>query len=48
MTFLDLIGIESTIAEALSAEKAQGQIRGKPKGTLQKSTFDQNEDCTSL
>jgi hypothetical protein len=49
--FHDIFGpdrIGSTIAEALSVKKAQGQILGKPKGTLQKSKFDQNEDCTSL
>jgi DNA invertase Pin-like site-specific DNA recombinase len=36
----DLISLRTK--EALSAKKAQGQILGKPKGTLQKSKFDQN------
>jgi hypothetical protein len=30
------------------SKKAQGQILGKPKGTLQKGNFDQNGDCTSV
>jgi DNA invertase Pin-like site-specific DNA recombinase len=36
----DLISIRTK--EALAAKKAQGQILGKPKGTLQKSKFDQD------
>jgi Resolvase, N terminal domain len=36
----DLISLRTK--EALSAKKAQGQLRGKPKGTLQKSKFDRN------
>jgi DNA invertase Pin-like site-specific DNA recombinase len=36
----DLISLRTK--EALSAKRAQGQILGKPKGTLQKSKFDQN------
>src|SRR6266436_703151 len=36
----DLISLRTK--EALSAKKAQGQLLGKPKGTLQKSKFDQN------
>ena len=40
--------IESTIAEAQSAKKGPGSDMGKPKGALQKRTFDQNEACTSL
>ena len=34
----DLIGLRTK--EALSAKKADGQMLGKPKGTLQKSKFD--------
>lgn len=36
----DLISLRTR--EALAAKKAQGQRLGKPKGTLQKSKFDQN------
>ena len=36
----DLISLRTK--EALSAKKAQGQLLGKPKSTLQKSKFDQN------
>jgi DNA invertase Pin-like site-specific DNA recombinase len=36
----DLISLRTK--EALSAKKAQGQLLGKPKGTLQKSKSDQN------
>lgn len=36
----DLISLRTK--EALAAKKAQGQILGKPKGTLQKSKFDQD------
>jgi DNA invertase Pin-like site-specific DNA recombinase len=36
----DLISLRTK--EALAAKKAQGQVLGKPKGTLQKSKFDQN------
>jgi DNA invertase Pin-like site-specific DNA recombinase len=36
----DLISLRTK--EALAAKKAQGQTLGKPKGTLQKSKFDQN------
>ena len=36
----DLISLRTK--DALSAKKAQGQMLGKPKGTLQKSKFDQN------
>jgi DNA invertase Pin-like site-specific DNA recombinase len=36
----DLISLRTK--EALSAKRAQGQILGKPKDTLQKSKFDQN------
>ena len=35
----DLISLRTK--EALSAKRAQGQILGRPKGTLQKSKFDQ-------
>lgn len=38
----DLISLRTK--EALSAKKAQGQSLGKPKGTLQKSKFDQNRE----
>ena len=38
----DLISLRTK--EALSAKRAQGQILGKPKGTLQKSKFDQNRE----
>ena len=38
----DLISLRTK--EALSAKKAQGQLRGKPKGTLQKSKFDRNRE----
>ena len=37
---MDLISLRTK--EALSAKRAQGQILGKPKDTLQKSKFDQN------
>ena len=30
--------------EALASKKRQGQILGKPKGTIQKSKFDQHAD----
>ena len=36
----DMISLRTK--EALAAKKAQGQTLGKPKGTLQKSKFDQN------
>ena len=36
----DLISLRTK--EALSAKRARGQVRGKPKGTLQKSKFDQH------
>jgi DNA invertase Pin-like site-specific DNA recombinase len=36
----DLISLRTK--EALAAKRAQGQILGKPKGTLQKSKFDQH------
>ena len=36
----DLISLRTK--EALAAKRAQGQILGKPKGTLQKSKFDQD------
>ena len=36
----DLISLRTK--EALSAKRAQGQVLGKPKGTLQKSKFDQH------
>ena len=48
MTFLDLIGSDSQLLRRYPAKKAQGQILGKPKGTLQKGNFDQNGDCTSV
>jgi len=37
---MDLISLRTK--EALSAKRAQGQILGKPKDTLQKIKFDQN------
>ena len=36
----DLISLRTK--EALAAKKAQGQVLGKPKGTIQKSKFDLN------
>lgn len=36
----DLIGLRTK--EALAAKKSQGQILGKPKGTIQKSKFDKD------
>ena len=36
----DLISLRTK--EALSAKRARGQVLGKPKGTLQKSKFDQH------
>lgn len=36
--------VSSRTKEALSAKKAQGQILGKPKGTLQKSKFDAHQE----
>jgi DNA invertase Pin-like site-specific DNA recombinase len=38
----DLISLRTK--EALSAKKAQGRLLGKPKGTLQKSKFDQHRE----
>jgi len=38
----DLISLRTK--EALASKKRQGQILGKPKGTIQKSKFDQNID----
>jgi len=38
----DLISLRTK--EALASKKRQGQILGKPKGTIQKSKFDQNLD----
>jgi len=38
----DLISMRTK--EALAAKKRQGQVLGKPKGTIQKSKFDQNVD----
>jgi len=38
----DLISLRTK--EALKSKKAQGQILGKPKGTLQKSKFDEHKD----
>ncbi len=38
----DLISLRTK--EALAAKKSQGQILGKPKGTIQKSKFDKNVD----
>ena len=48
MTFFDLIGSNPQLLRRHQLKRPQGQIRGKPKGALQKSTFDQNEACTSL
>jgi len=36
--------VSSRTKEALAAKKAQGQILGKPKGTIQKSKFDPHVD----
>jgi DNA invertase Pin-like site-specific DNA recombinase len=36
--------VSSRTKEALSAKKAQGQILGKPKGTIQKSKFDTHQE----
>lgn len=36
----DLISLRTK--EALAAKKAQGQVLGKPKGTIQKSKFDKD------
>jgi DNA invertase Pin-like site-specific DNA recombinase len=36
--------VSSRTKEALSAKKAQGQILGKPKGTIQKSKFDAHQE----
>jgi|ERR1700677_695943 len=38
----DLVSLRTK--EALAAKKAQGQILGKPKGTIQKSKFDVDVD----
>lgn len=38
----DLISLRTK--EALASKKRQGQILGKPKGTIQKSKFDQSID----
>lgn len=38
----DLVSLRTK--EALAAKKREGQILGKPKGTIQKSKFDQNVD----
>ncbi len=38
----DLVSVRTK--EALAAKKAQGQILGKPKGTVQRSKFDQHVD----
>lgn len=38
----DLISLRTK--EALASKKRQGQILGKPKGTIQKSKFDQHAD----
>jgi DNA invertase Pin-like site-specific DNA recombinase len=36
--------VSSRTKEALAAKKAQGQILGKPKGTIQKSKFDAHQE----
>ena len=36
--------VSARTKEALAAKKAQGQVLGKPKGTIQKSKFDQHVD----
>ncbi|MBK8814990.1 MAG: recombinase family protein [Methylococcaceae bacterium] len=36
--------VSSRTKEALSAKKAQGQILGKPRGTIQKSKFDAHQE----
>lgn len=36
--------VSSRTKEALSAKKAQGQILGKPKGTIQRSKFDAHQE----
>jgi len=36
--------VSSRTKEALAAKKAQGQILGKPKGTIQKSKFDTHQE----
>jgi DNA invertase Pin-like site-specific DNA recombinase len=36
--------VSSRTKEALAAKKAQGQILGKPRGTIQKSKFDAHQE----
>ena len=48
MTFLDLIGSNPQLLRRYQPKRPRVRYEESPKGTLQKSTFDQSEDCTSL